>query len=111
MAVWTVPSSEVINDRQVNTSYFDFSVGALYNGSTDGYNNFYFGVSGYHLNKPKESFTGDVFYELSPRVTLNAGGAVPIEGNTRTIFISTMLQQAGRRNEFCWWRRCRFYVE
>ena len=96
---WTVPSSEAVDNRQVNTSYFDFALGALYNGSTDGYNNFYLGVSGYHLNRPKESFTGDVFYELSPRVTLNAGGAVPIADNTRTIYISTMYsKQAGATN-------------
>jgi type IX secretion system PorP/SprF family membrane protein len=96
---WTVPSSEAVDNRQVNTSYFDFSVGALYNGSTDGYNNFYLGVSGYHLNRPKESFTGDVFYELCPRVTLNAGGAIPVADNTRTIFLSTMYsRQAGATN-------------
>ena len=41
---WSIPSSESVDNRQVNTSYVDFSVGALYNGSTDGYNNYYLGV-------------------------------------------------------------------
>lgn len=96
---WTVPSGEAIDNRQINTSYFDFAVGALYNGSTDGYNNFYLGVSAYHLNRPKESFTGDVFYQLSPRLTVNAGGAIPLADRTRTIFISTMVsRQAGATN-------------
>ncbi|MEO8582364.1 MAG: PorP/SprF family type IX secretion system membrane protein [Flavitalea sp.] len=96
---WTIPSSEAIDNRQVNTSYFDFSVGALYNGSTDGYNNFYFGASGYHLNRPKESFTGDVFYELNPRLTLNAGGAIPLTDKTRTIYLSSVYsKQAGATN-------------
>src|SRR5690606_24619192 len=96
---WTLPSGELIDDRQVSTGYFDFSVGALYNGSTDGYNNFYLGVSAYHLNRPRESFTGDVFYELPPRVTVNAGGAIPLADRTRTIFISTLYsQQAGASN-------------
>lgn len=96
---WTVPSGEAIDNRQVNTSYFDFAVGALYNGSTDGYNNFYLGVSGYHLNKPKESFTGDVFYQISPRVTVNAGGAIPLADRTRTIYLSSLYsRQAGATN-------------
>jgi type IX secretion system PorP/SprF family membrane protein len=96
---WTIPSSESIDNRQVNTSYFDFAVGALYNGSTDGYNNFYFGVSGYHLNRPKESFTGDVFYELSPRVTFNGGGAIPLGDRSRTIYLSSLYsRQAGASN-------------
>lgn len=96
---WTVPSGEAIDNRQINTSYFDFAVGALYNGSTDGYNNFYLGVSGYHLNKPRESFTGDVFYQISPRVTANAGGAIPLADRTRTIYVSSLYsRQAGATN-------------
>jgi type IX secretion system PorP/SprF family membrane protein len=92
---WTVPSGEAIDNRQVNTSYFDFAVGGLYNGSTDGYNNFYLGVSAYHINKPKESFTGDVFYQLNPRVTVNAGGSLPLADKTRTIYISTLFSKQG----------------
>ncbi len=92
---WTIPSSEAIDNRQVNTSFFDFSVGGLYNGSTDGYNNFYLGLSLYHINKPKESFTGDVFYQLNPRATLNVGGALPIEDRTRTIYASALISKQG----------------
>jgi type IX secretion system PorP/SprF family membrane protein len=96
---WTIPSGEAVDNRQVNTSHFDFSVGALYNGSTDGFNNFYFGASAYHLNKPRESFTGDVFYQLSPRITVNAGGAIPLGDRSRTIFLSSLLsRQAGATN-------------
>lgn len=96
---WTVPSGEAIDNRQINTSYFDFAVGALYNGSTDGYNNFYFGASGYHLNKPRESFTGDVFYQINPRITLNAGGALPLGDRSRTIYLSSLYsRQAGATN-------------
>src|ERR1700754_54125 len=96
---WTIPSGEPIDNRQVNLSYFDLSVGALFNGSTDGYNNYYLGVSGYHLNKPKESFTGNVFYTLAPRVTVHGGGAIPISDNSRTIFASALFsRQAGATN-------------
>ena len=92
---WTIPSGEAIDNRQVNTSYFDFAVGGLYNGSTDGSNNFYLGVSAYHLSKPKESFTGDIFYQLNPRVTLNAGGALPLNDKTRTVYISALYSKQG----------------
>ncbi len=97
---WTIPSSETIDNRQINTSYFDFSVGALYNGSTDGYNNFYFGVSAYHINRPKESFTGDVFYQINPRVTLNAGGAIPIGDRSRTIYLSSIYSRQANASNF-----------
>ena len=96
---WSIPSGETIDNQQVNLSYFDVSVGALFNGSTDGYNNYYVGASVYHINKPKESFTGDIFYTLNPRVTLNAGGAIPIGDRTRTVYLSSIYsRQAGATN-------------
>jgi type IX secretion system PorP/SprF family membrane protein len=96
---WTRASGETVDGREFNLNYFDLSVGALYNGSTDGYNNFYVGVSGYHLNKPKESFGGDVTYTLNPRVTAHAGGAIPLDENTKTIYLSALYsRQAGATN-------------
>lgn len=96
---WTIPSGEIINNQTLNLNYFDVSAGVLYNGSTDGYNNFYFGASAYHLNKPKESFTGDVFYTLNQRYTLHAGGAIPLGDATRTIYLSSLYShQAGANN-------------
>lgn len=96
---WTIPSGEIVDNRQINLSYFDVSLGALYNGSTDGYNNFYLGASVYHINKPKESFANDAFYTLSPRVTAHAGAALPIADRTRTIYLSSLFsRQAGANN-------------
>jgi type IX secretion system PorP/SprF family membrane protein len=96
---WTIPSGESIDNRQINLSYFDVSAGVLYNGSTDGYNNYYLGASVYHLNKPRESFTGDIFYTLNPRVTVHAGGALPIGDRTKTIYLSSLYSsQAGATN-------------
>ncbi|WEK36274.1 MAG: PorP/SprF family type IX secretion system membrane protein [Candidatus Pseudobacter hemicellulosilyticus] len=97
---WTLPSGEIVDNREFNLSYFDVSVGALYNGSTDGYNNFYVGVAGYHLNKPKESFTEDnIEYTLHPRVTAHAGAAIPIGDISRTIYASALYsRQAGATN-------------
>lgn len=97
---WTLPSGEAVDNREFNISYFDLSVGALYNGSTDGYNNFYLGISAYHLNKPKETFVNDnIEYLLEPRITAHAGGAIPIGDVSRTIYLSSLFsRQAGASN-------------
>lgn len=95
---WSIPSSEPINNQLLNLDYLDVSAGLLYNGSTDGYNNFYFGASAYHLNKPRESFTGDVFYTLNTRYTLHAGGAIPLGDATRTIYLSSLYSNQARAN-------------
>jgi len=96
---WTIPSGEPINDQSLSLDYFDVSTGLLYNGSTDGYNNFYFGASAYHLNKPKASFTGEIFYTLNPRYTFHAGGAIPLADKSRTIYLSALYSsQAGANN-------------
>lgn len=96
---FTGNSEEPIDDQQINVDHFDFNVGALYNGSTDGYNNFYLGISAYHINRPKESFTGNIFYQLNPRITVNAGGAVPLGDGSKTVYISTLYSsQAGATN-------------
>jgi len=51
------------------------------------------------LNKPRESFSGDVFYTLNPRVTVHAGGAIPLGDYTRTIYLSSLYsRQAGASN-------------
>jgi type IX secretion system PorP/SprF family membrane protein len=88
---WTNPSDEPINNKQIDVNYFDFSAGLLYNGSTDGYNNFYAGVSVYHLNRPKESFSGDAGqYVLNPRLTANLGGSFPVAAD-KYLHLSGML--------------------
>ena len=88
---WTNASDEPINNKQVNINYFDFSAGVLYNGSTDGYNNFYAGISVYHINRPKESFSGDAGqYVLNPRLTANIGGSFPV-GVDKYLHLSGML--------------------
>lgn len=70
-------TGEIFNNKQVNVSYVDINAGILYNGSTNGYNNFYLGASMYHINRPKESFQGGQFL-LNARTTLQAGGRLPI---------------------------------
>ena len=70
-------TGEIFSNKQINVSYFDVNAGLLYNGSTNGYNNFYIGASMYHINRPKESFQGGQFI-LNVRTTLQAGGKIPV---------------------------------
>lgn len=74
---FTGVTSEIFTNKQVNVSYVDINAGVLYNGSTNGYNNFYVGASMYHINRPKETFKGGE-YLLSARTTLQAGGKIPV---------------------------------
>jgi type IX secretion system PorP/SprF family membrane protein len=92
---WTLPSNEPVDGRSVNVNYFDFNAGVLYNGSTDGYNNFYLGASMYHINRPKESYLGNGYYTLNPRLTIHSGGYFKV-GETTTLHLTALFsQQAG----------------
>ena len=74
---FTGVTNEIFSNNQVNVKYVDVNAGLFYNGSTNGYNNFYLGASMYHINRPKESFQGGQFY-LSARTTIQAGGKIPV---------------------------------
>lgn len=94
---WTNPTNEPINGQRITVNYFDFNAGMLYSGSTNGYNNFYFGTSFYHINRPKESFNG-IYYLLNPRLTVHAGGYFPV-GHYSTLHLSALhSRQAGATN-------------
>lgn len=60
-----------------NRNYIDVNAGILFSGSTDGENNYYLGVSMYHINRPKVSFLDKSWY-LTGRVTLHGGGTIPL---------------------------------
>lgn len=90
-------TNEIFDSKQLNISYFDFNAGVLYNGSTNGYNNFYLGASMYHLNRPKESFQGGDFL-LNPRVTIQAGGKIPVGSYNSFNFSTNFSTQANARN-------------
>ncbi len=74
---FTGVSNEVFNTNEISVSYFDVNAGILYNGSTNGDNNIYAGISMYHLNRHKESFQNGEYY-LEPRITFQAGGRIPM---------------------------------
>ncbi len=81
-------TSEIFDQQEINLSYFDMNLGLFYNGTTNGSNNFYLGASMYHVGRPKESFQGGN-YILDPRVTIQAGGMLPL-GEYNGIHFSAM---------------------
>ena len=94
---FTRVTSEVFLNNQVNLKYIDLNAGILYNGSTNGYNNFYLGASMYHINRPKETFKGGQYY-LPGRVTLQAGGRIPIGPYNYLHFAANHSFQANANN-------------
>src|SRR6476660_9272923 len=66
-------TQESFSKDQLSLSYFDVNAGVLYNGTSNGQNNYYAGVSVYHINRQKETFMAGEYY-LQPRVTFQAGG-------------------------------------
>ena len=94
---FTGVTSEIFNNKQVNVSYFDMNAGVFYNGSTNGYNNFYLGASMYHINRPKESFQGGQ-YILSARTTIQAGGKIPVGPYNFIHFAANHSMQAKAHN-------------
>jgi type IX secretion system PorP/SprF family membrane protein len=74
---FTGVTTESFSSSQVNLNYFDLNAGVFYNGTTNGYNNFYLGASMYHINRPKETFQRGDFL-LNARTTIQAGGRIPV---------------------------------
>ena len=60
-----------------NQSYFDMNAGLLFSGSSNGNNNYYAGVSAYHVNRPTVGFKASN-YQLASRLTIHAGGTFPL---------------------------------
>lgn len=91
---FTNPTQEIFNNSTLKSDYLDVNAGLLYTVSTTDRNNFYGGVSLYHINRPKQEFTG-INYNLYPRATLHAGGYFPV-GVQTTLHLSGLYStQAG----------------
>jgi type IX secretion system PorP/SprF family membrane protein len=88
---------ESFSANQIKVSYFDLNMGVLYNGSTDGTNNFYLGASMYHVTRPKETFQQGN-YLIEPRLTLQAGGMVPAGEYNAFHFSANHSRQANATN-------------
>jgi len=89
------PGGTLANGR--SNSYLDMNAGLLYSGSNNGDNNYYFGISFYHINSPAVGFK-DTNWKLSPRTTAHAGGTFPL-GEQLSISTSIIEQLQDQANE------------
>jgi len=96
-AGFTGITSEVFSSNTLNSNYIDVNAGLLYNGSTNDQNNFYFGLSMYHINRPKQQFVGAEYF-LTPRTNFHAGGYFAI-GQTTTMHLSALQMFQGGFSE------------
>lgn len=94
---FTNPTQELIGGNiKLKANYFDLNAGILYSMSTTDENNFYAGVSLYHINRPKQEFT-EVNYSLYPRATIHAGGYFPVGQQTILHLSGLFSTQAGAK--------------
>jgi type IX secretion system PorP/SprF family membrane protein len=94
---FTGVTNEVFNNSTLKSSYFDLNAGVLYTASTSDQNNFYAGVSMYHINRPRQEFTG-AFFLLNPRTTFHAGGYFPV-GQTSVLHLSGLHSSQAKTTE------------
>jgi type IX secretion system PorP/SprF family membrane protein len=79
----------------LSSNFLDVNAGVLYTSSSTDRDNFYAGVSMYHINRPKQSFSDNLIYLINPRTTLHAGGYLPL-GPITTLHLSALYStQAG----------------
>jgi type IX secretion system PorP/SprF family membrane protein len=94
---FTGVTSEVFNNSVLKNNYIDMNAGVLYTGSTSDRNNFYVGVSLYHITRPQQQFTG-ALYNLNSRATIHAGTYFPLGANT-TLHLSALQSMQGGASE------------
>ena len=93
---FTGTTSDILTNGN-NQSYFDMNAGLLYSGSSNGINNYYLGVSMYHINRPKVSFK-DKNWFLSGRITVHSGGSFPVSDQL-TVHTSIIHQIQNKASE------------
>ena len=76
---FTNPTQETFSNG-TNQNYMDINAGVLYSGSSNGVNNYYLGLSIYHINKPNLSFI-DKTWNLASRLSFHGGGSFPLNEN------------------------------
>jgi type IX secretion system PorP/SprF family membrane protein len=81
-----------------NRNYMDFSAGFLFSGSSNGENNYYLGVSMYHINRPKISFKDRNDWNLSSRITVHGGGTFPLS-DVLDLNVSVLHQAQSKSSE------------
>jgi type IX secretion system PorP/SprF family membrane protein len=94
---FTGTTTELFKQSDLKNSYFDLNAGVLYSGSTTDRNNFYAGVSMYHITRPKQTFT-NTFFLLNPRTTFHAGGYFPLN-DMSTLHLSGLYSTQAKASE------------
>ena len=95
---FTNPTGEALGPGQnLNRSYFDINAGLLFSGSSNGENNYYAGVSMYHINRPRVSLQDQNWF-LTGRITLHAGGTFMI-GENLSLSTSALHQAQNKATE------------
>lgn len=94
---FTGTTQEIFNNSTIKNNYWDLNAGILYTASTSDRNNFYAGVSMYHITRPKQSFTG-TFFLLNPRTTFHAGGYFPLS-DMATLHVSGLYSTQAKASE------------
>ena len=96
---FTRSTNEIFNGTILKANYLDINTGILYNGRTNEKNNFYFGVSLYHITNPVIKFTG-FSYALNPRATIHTGLYFPLnEIENISLHLSAMQSFQGKASE------------
>jgi type IX secretion system PorP/SprF family membrane protein len=90
-------TAEIFNPAMVNINYFDLNAGVMFSGVTGGSVSYYAGGSIYHINKPRESFTGADF-ALQPRYTFHGGAYFPV-GQSTVLHTSALYQNQSGASE------------
>lgn len=91
-------TSEIFsNPNSLKANYVDVNAGLIYSGSSNDRNNYYFGVSMYHINKPKQTFVGANYF-LATRTTLHGGGYFGV-GAKNTFHVSALHSMQAGANE------------
>ena len=96
-AGFTGLTTEIFNNPSLSASHMSISAGLLLNGTMGEQNNYYFGLSMYHLNRPRQTFMGGN-YSVNPRFTIHGGGYFYLGTNT-TLHVSAMHQIQGGAQE------------
>ncbi len=95
---FTGTTTEMFNGTNLNHNYIDLNAGVLYTGSTSDKNNFYAGVSMYHITRPRQQFTSSGFFLLNPRTTFHGGGYFPV-GYNSTVHLSALYSNQANAHE------------
>jgi type IX secretion system PorP/SprF family membrane protein len=94
---FTNPTQELFNNATLKNSYLDINAGILYTMSNTDRNNYYVGISAYHITRPKQQFTGTL-YLLEPRFTFQGGGFFGV-GERFTLHVSGLHSLQAKAHE------------